>query len=67
MSKVENPQAFPEQTHKYARRDNTLRDYFAGQAMTGIISNPESPMPDFERCAEHAYNIADAMLEERAK
>jgi hypothetical protein len=41
----------------------TLRDYFAGQALVGLLSRS-----DFLRAkiiAENAYAYADAMLEER--
>ena len=40
----------------------TLRDYFAGQALAEIA---ESNRP--AACAKWAYQIADAMLAERAK
>ncbi|MZR63824.1 hypothetical protein [Alcanivorax sp. DP30] len=43
----------------------TLRDYFAAKAMQGAIANPHSPAPDWERVAEHAYAMADAMLAAR--
>ena len=41
----------------------TLRDYFAGQAIMGMILSEISD----EKIAEWAYAIADAMLKERAK
>ena len=44
----------------------TLRDYFAAQAMTGIIAHPEKK-GSASFFAENAYAIADAMLAERAK
>jgi len=43
----------------------TLRDYFAGQALVGLLSRS-----DFLRSkiiAENAYAYADAMLEERGE
>jgi hypothetical protein len=40
----------------------TLRDYFAGQALQGIISNGGY---DNRRAQEDAYKYADAMLEAR--
>ena len=44
----------------------TLRDYFAGQAIIGILSDPGGPsMPGF--ASRDAYRIADAMLAERNK
>ena len=44
----------------------TLRDWFAGQALVGLIINPETGghVQDFAKCA---YNYADAMLKEREK
>ena len=52
----------------------TLRDYFAAQAVTGLIASPDflSPTGLFtgggdDVMARAAYMIADAMLAERAK
>jgi len=77
MSKPENPQAFPCETFMEAtnrvmsERDRktthpgmTLRDYFAGQALsvtdigTGITA---------KGIANKCYSVADAMLKERKK
>jgi len=44
-----------------------LRDYFAAKALTGIIAAQGSPAPNWERCANHAYHVADAMIEERKR
>jgi len=57
-----------------------LRDYFAGQALTGLIAMQANPAvgtkvdaPEFSKphaCkefAEAAYNLADAMLAARSK
>lgn len=43
----------------------TLRDYFAAKAMMGLCADPNMPMVN--RCAEIAYQVADAMLAERNK
>ena len=43
----------------------TLRDYFAGQALVGIITHPGGKAGDWEGAAEDAYESSDAMLEER--
>ena len=40
----------------------TLRDYFAGKAMEGLIANNST---DAQEIAQAAYIIADAMLERR--
>jgi tetrahydromethanopterin S-methyltransferase subunit D len=42
----------------------TLRDWFAGHALTGLMSNTTMPCAPL---AETAYRVADAMLAERAK
>jgi len=41
----------------------TLRDYFAGQALAGIMSSTDACGP--EDVASRAYVVADAMLKER--
>jgi hypothetical protein len=49
----------------------TLRDYFAAQALIGLLSKPatgnavmQNPQ---QRLAEHAYSYADAMIAARGK
>ena len=41
----------------------TLRDWFAGQAINGMLSNVR--MFDAQGCAKMAYKVADCMLEWR--
>lgn len=54
----------------YTHPGMTLRDYFAGQALPGILSSSNSQLfrkveiPPHEM-AEYAYEIADAMLAAR--
>lgn len=44
----------------------TLRDWFAGQALNGMLSDPNlSAEP--EEFADYAYRHADAMLKARSK
>ncbi len=46
----------------------SLRDYFAGQALTGFLamcSAAGETQPGPEDAAEHCYRIADAMLAQR--
>lgn len=43
----------------------SLRDWFAGMAMQGLVSSPRS-IPR-ATMAEHAYLMADAMIAEREK
>lgn len=47
----------------------SLRDWFAGQALAGIIACPGAEPDDASRegCASLAYGFADAMLAEREK
>lgn len=68
-----NPQAFPyDETIRYHDRQDThryhegmsLRDYFAGKALAGLMGGHHKAVIGM---AEIAYQIADAMLEEREK
>jgi hypothetical protein len=43
----------------------TLRDYFAGQALLGIIMNEGTQRSTHSRDSAEAYAIADAMLAAR--
>lgn len=44
----------------------TLRDWFAGQALAGLLADPNVRGPDVLRLsAVDAYKAADAMLAER--
>ena len=49
----------------------TLRDYFAAKAMqvyfNMLASSDINPSRHYEEIAHEAFNIADAMLEEREK
>lgn len=45
----------------------SLRDYFAGMALQGHLSNPAHPSYDIQSLAEECYAMADAMLSERDK
>jgi len=52
-------------TGGYAK-DMTLRDHFAGLAMQGFLGTVKVNCPD-DAISQDAYNLADAMLEERNK
>lgn len=54
--------AFPTDHHVHAE-GMTLRDWFAGQALAGILANNGRGTPS----ADEAYKWADAMLERRAR
>lgn len=48
----------------------TLRDWFAGQALTGLMSDPglrPSTLAEFSHMAERLYQVADALLAAREK
>jgi hypothetical protein len=67
MSNYDEP-AFPQTTvdswdKSHVRGGMTLRDYFAGQALAGMMSSTDACDP--EAVASRAYVVADAMLEER--
>ena len=57
-----------EEVNEYANFEGmTLRDYFAGQALTGILAFSETTSRGSspEYAANDAYKYADAMLEAR--
>ena len=46
--------------------DVSLRDYFAGQALMGLMSSQwHGNSPDYESCAKLSYEVADEMLKAR--
>jgi len=68
MSGADNSMIKPYQVTEQAKRameakvgDMTLRDYFAGQALTGIVQRGYTTKDAVER----AYRIADAMIKAR--
>ena len=73
MSGIENPPAFPRDERHMGHNGMTLRDWFAGQALTVIIADlgqdrNESLVGHISYwAARGAYIYADAMLAERAK
>lgn len=62
-----NPYAFPRANE--CQYGMTLRDYFAGQALAGFAGSQSANVYSWveDRVARSAYEIADAMLAERAK
>ena len=55
-----NPDVFPRSVGDY--EGMTLLDWFAGQALAGLLSDHTRSM-DPEELAEYAFEIADAMLQ----
>lgn len=55
--------------HKFKIHEDSLRDYFAGQALIALILNESThpSMTEFftENVAKRAYEYADAMLKAR--
>lgn len=52
-------------THDYKTEGGmSLRDWFAGQALTGLLASPRGPAND-KSAATAAYLVADAMLQQR--
>jgi hypothetical protein len=45
----------------------TMRDWFAGQALTGAMANEAWDDAPLSAISDLSYNAADAMLAERAK
>lgn len=58
--------AFPVTEDAWENFGMSLRDYFAGQALAGAISNPEYGIGLGKTgIAEECYSIADAMISAR--
>ena len=58
--------AFPSEYEMFSS-GMTLRDYFAGQALPGLMPHYIGTGEKYDRLAAEAYKIAHAMLEEREK
>lgn len=57
------PTDFDMSSFKHDNQGMTLRQYFAGQAMNGILANGID-LPDSESLRVQAYQYADAMLKQ---
>ncbi len=68
--KLDGGPAFPRLYKTSGTAGMSLRDWFAGQAMVGLMSDPglrPSTLDEFEHMATRLYQVADAMLKEREK
>ncbi len=61
------PLAFASASRYGHQEGMTLRDYFAGQALAGMLANGELDYSEPYQIAGDAYRFSDAMLKERAK
>lgn len=60
------PRAFPVVTSDAHNAGMELRDWFAGQALVGLLSGRrQGSMYTADEAAAHAYGIADAMMDRR--
>lgn len=67
MARIDDDRAFPAPPSNGAQLGMTLRDWFAGQAMNGMLSNRTFSREADKMLASASYEIAAAMLAERAK
>lgn len=67
MSQRKDEPAFPVVSDEFGHLSGmTLRDYFAGQALTGMMAHPEHEWWIGNGLAvSAAYEVADAMIAER--
>jgi hypothetical protein len=66
----ENPPAYPfvlPTKYRIAEAGMTLRDWFAGQAMMGLLATYDTTEVAWESIAHRSYGIASAMLRERGE
>lgn len=68
-NKPKNPHAFPVVGSDFYSDSEgmTLRDYFAGQALTGILSNNSNDHKTSKDIVRESYALADEMLAERER
>lgn len=57
--------AYPTISNTGPRPGMELRDWFAGQAVIGLLSNPKHDDDDNEHIALVAYGVANCLMEER--
>jgi hypothetical protein len=64
MSQPKGDDTWMAKTGGFAR-DMTLRDYYAGRAMQGLIARTDWDLDEPDFYSNWAYEMADAMLTER--
>jgi hypothetical protein len=70
MKTIKNIAAFPlKHSEDKFNPGMTLRDYFAGQIITGVLSNTPlwNDITTLQQSADFAYELADALLIQRQK
>lgn len=71
IKRDETEYAFPttrENLPNAGSKGMSLQDYFAGQALAGLLAAPHNKIEDIEgirSIAEFSYDLADAMIEAR--
>lgn len=55
----------PPSDHNDVEFGMSLRDWFAGQALSGYFANQHTPHQNATDCAAYIYAMADAMLDAR--
>lgn len=65
LSEIETPERVIAQYENKPEQGMTLRDYFAGQALAGILTRKESDGWTNREVASDCYSYADAMLAAR--
>jgi hypothetical protein len=58
---------YPRKTDQGESPGMELRDWFAGQAIVGLLSNPKYDNHDNGTISIFAYNVADYLLDERGE
>jgi hypothetical protein len=71
MPKNDGGPAFPRETSHFgtspSQNGMSLRDYFAGQALAGIMARPIVGATSWKEIAATAYGVADTMVGMRVK
>ena len=67
MSKPDGGPAFPKHWRLHDDPGMSLRDHFAGVALSGMVSHPDMCPSTVFGVAQEAYRYADAMIAERGR